>query len=69
MLTDPVKILNREEAAVDASGNEVCNCVLRGLSMLAYESVTVVGHRGNFLQGGRNKWGGLRLSTTLRSRP
>jgi hypothetical protein len=66
MLTDPVKISNRKEAAALVL---VDNCVLRGLSMLAYESVTVVGHRGNFPQGGRNKWGGFRLSTTLRSRP
>ena len=66
MLSDPVKILNREEAAALIL---VDNCVLRGLSMLAYESITVVGHRGSFPQGGRNKWGGLRLSTTLRSRP
>jgi hypothetical protein len=66
MLTDPVKISNREEAEALVL---VDNCVLRVLSMLVYESVTVVGHRGNFPQGGRNEWCGLRLSTTLRSRP
>ena len=66
MLTDPVKISNREEAEALVL---VDNCVLRGLSMLAYDNVTVAGHRGNFPQGGRNLWGGFRLSTTLRSRP
>jgi len=66
MLTDPVKISNREEAAALVL---VDNCVLRGLSMLAYENVAVCGLRGNFPQGGRNRWCGLRLSTTLRSRP
>ena len=66
MLTDPVKISNREEAAALVL---VDNCVLRGISMLAYESVAVCNHRGNFPQGGRNKWCGFRLSATLRSRP
>jgi len=66
MLTDPVKISNREEAAALVL---VDNCVLRGLSMVAYENVAVCGHRGNFPQGGRSRWCGFRLSTTLRPRP
>jgi formylglycine-generating enzyme required for sulfatase activity len=67
MLTDPVKISNREEAAALVLVDNLY--VLRGISMLAYENVAVCGHRGNFPQGGRNKWCGLRLSTTLRSCP